>query len=223
MTLDVVRIAAALHVLADAIEGTTSPGPAVPTGTLPTEPVKRGRGRPVKGEDTTAPAPATSPAVVESDPFETKPAAPTATLEEVRASLTLLRAATSQDNALKVLTVAGEAPNLTDLKPENYGKVIAAATAALPPVKTTPTAETPDPFATTPSAEPVKAYTIEDVKAAVVEAQKKTSMDTAQKIVMKHGGIANVAGQAPGPSLKALPVEQFAATIAALKALPATK
>lgn len=241
MSLDTVRIASALRVLADAIEPTEIPGPGVPVGTPPTaEPAKRGRGRPVKGEETTA-APvasaqvpasstttATPAAVVADDPFASTPApveVPTATLDEVRAALTALRTATSQDIALGVLKSAGGADNLTALIAANYGKVVAAAAAKQAEYSKPVSTPTADPFDLTPvpEASSVAIVTIEDVKAVVVETQKRTSQDAAQKVVMSHGGKAALPTGGEGPSLKALPAAQYAATIAALKALPTTK
>ncbi len=172
----------------------------------------RGRGRPRKEE--AAP-------VAAADPFETPaaPVAPSATLEDVRAALTALRAATSQDNALAVLKPF--AANLTALKPELYGLVVGAAKGAMPTQKAAEVEA--DPFET-PAAAPAKALTLEDVKAAVVAAQKRTGVDTVQAVVMKHGGTAaSPDGGAMMPSLKALPPSAFAATVAELQALPSTK
>lgn len=221
-------IAAAFRVLADAFEiegktaalaGAEAPAPAAPVAA----PTPRGRGRPPKAAPEVAPAPA-APAEA-SDPFaETAPAAPVATLDDVRAALTALRAATNQENALAVLKAAGKAANLTELNASLYGAVVAACTAAMPAQKTV---EAEDPFAapeTSAKAEPAKAPTLEDVKAAVVAAQKRTATDTVQGVVMAHGGVAanpDTGGKAP--SLKALPPGNFAKCIAALQALPSTK
>lgn len=196
-------------------------------------PVKRGRGRPVVGEApsgaaaatvSTAPV-ATSPTT--DDPFAAPatPAAPTATLDEVRAALTALKTATSQDNALKVLKDAGGADNLTSLTVDKYGTVVAAAKNAIPATKPTAVVELDDPFAIPASSAPAaKPPTLEEVKALIVETQKRTSQDTVQKVVMEHGGKAkNPDTGIEGPSLKALPVEQYAAVAAKLKALPSTK
>lgn len=234
------KIAAALRILALAFETPEGDAPEQPSS--PAEPAKRGRGRPAKGEDGAAPA---APSVVQAspvvsaadiDPFETKPAdpvpaAPVATLEEVRAALKAVREVSTQENALAILKKAGEAGNLTDLKAEKYGVVVAAANvelrirsagAAGPVVEADPFGETQAPAAAAvPDAKPL---TIEDVKAVIVETQKRTSQDTVQKVVMANGGRANKPdGGGEGPSLKALPEANFAATIAALKALPATK
>lgn len=211
----------------------TTSGDAVPpadsapvTITAPAQ--KRGRGRPAKGEETTPAAPAPAPAAVEADPFETTPALPpppTATLDEVRAALKALAAAKDQATALKVLADAGDgAKNLGELQAALYGAVVANAKFAMPTAA--PAAPEADPFET-PAAAPapaVKAPTIEDVKAAIVAAQKRTSVDTVQKLLMQHGGKGkNPDTGAEAPSLKALPPEQFAATIAAMNALPGTK
>jgi hypothetical protein len=225
-------IAGAISTLAEAVNGTYAGKPiygqpaAAPASTpAATTPTRRGRGRPVTGE-TAAPAaiaaPAASPAVAE-DPFATAapaPAAPTATLDQVRAALTALKDATSQDNALKVLKEAGGVSNLTDLQktPEKYGAVVLAATAALPQ----PATEA-DPFETETATESEqKAPSLEDVKAAVVEAQKRTATGKVQAVVMKHGGVA-AGANGNGPSLKALPIAAYAAVIAEVKALPTTK
>lgn len=229
------KIAAALRVLANAFETPAEEGdlpPAQPTA----EPQKRGRGRPVKGEETTT---STSAAAVDvskpeavqvsqtvvaaADPFDTKPV-PTATLDEVRAALKALQAATDQATALGVLKAHGGASNLTELAPGKFYAVVAAATVALPPVKTAEPVVEVDPFevpgAATPAAKPV---TLEDVKAAAVAAGKHTSQDTVQKVVMKHGGKAPLQTGGEGPSLKALPEANYAACLAEIKALPKTK
>lgn len=253
------KIAAALRVLALAFEsdeGDASPAPAAAA-----EPQKRGRGRPVKGEDqpvTGVAAPAagstnqaatgaaaallagtqtTAPASAVDDPFATLPAAPVATLDEVRKALTDLRAADSQEAALAVLkTAGGGADNLTGLAPEKYGVVVAAVAVKLRIIAASKPAATPeaDPFAAPrlgDAPEPAwntgapaeKPPTLEDVKAVIVETQKRTSQDKAQQVVMQHGGKAPNATGGEGVSLKALPEANYAATIAALKALPTTK
>lgn len=233
------QIAAALRILANAFEapeGDTQPA---------VEPVKRGRGRPVKGEDqpaTVAAVPSagsstaataaaaappagtqtTAPASAVDDPFETPPAAPavpTATLDEVRASLKALAAATSQAIALDVLKACGMAANLTELKPGLYGAVVNAASNKAKEYAKAPEA---DPFEVPASAPAVK-VTLEDVKAVAVAVGKTTSQDTVQKVVMKHGGKAALPSGGEGPSLKALPEAAYVAVIAELKALPATK
>lgn len=231
-------IAGAISTLAEAVNGTYKGKPiyAQVDAAAPIEPQKRGRGRPVKGEETAAPA-VTAPALASStttqtpasadvDPFETPPAAPAATLDEVRAALTALKTASTQEKALAVLKKAGGADNLTGLKPEKYGAVVAAVNAELDALAGPKKAPDVDPFEvpTATAAPASKPVTLEDVKAAVVAAQKKTSTDAVQKIVMAHGGKAlNPATGGDGPSLKALPEAQFAATIAAIEALPTTK
>lgn len=198
-------------------------------------PQKRGRGRPVKGEDVALAAPAPAPAVVEAaDPFFSAPAAPVATLDDVRKALTALRAAVNQDVALAVLKSSGGAANLTDLPVEKYGTVVAAVNAKIAeylkaPPAPTPAAPVADPFATdvvqpaAPAASAEKPLTLEDVKLVIVETQKRASQDAVQKVVMEHGGKAPNPAGGEGPSLKALPADKFAATVAALKALPTTK
>lgn len=225
MAIDAGRAAAALRALADAIEGTpeTIVTPAV-------APTPRGRGR-AKAEGVAVAAPAVAvappptPVVVEADPFSpgiapATPVAPTATLDEVRKALTELREKTNQGDALAVLEKASGVNNLTALKPELYGAVVAAAKAAVPVAVAAPAVE--DPFAT-PGAE--EKLTIEQVKAVIVETQKRTASATVQKLVMDHGGKKADAGVPGGygPSLQALPVEKYATVVAALKALPSTK
>lgn len=227
------KVAAALRLLAEAFEtpAATADLPPAQPGEAPAA-QKRGRGRPVAGEAApaaqTAPAAATTPA--ESDPFDTPapaPTAPPATLDEVRAALKALGAATTQDNALKILKDVGGVPNLTELQrtPEKYGVVVAAAKAATPAA---PAAVEDDPFETTASAAVVadpaqKAYSKEDVKAALVKAQKRTSVDTVQAVVMKHGGKAPGPGGVLGASLTALPISAYGAVIDEVGALPTTK
>lgn len=228
------QIAAALRILANAFEASEGDAPAQPAGAAETP--KRGRGRPARGEDQAVPA---SPAVpqtttlaavptastAEADPFA---ATPTATQDEVRKALTSLREASSQEKALAVLKKAGGAANMTELTPDKYGVVVAAVATELRIIaasKPAPAVEA-DPFEVpaatpTPAAKPVA---LEDVKAAVVAAQKRTGTDTVQKVVMDHGGKANNPETgALAPSLKALPEAQFAAVIAAIQALPTTK
>lgn len=230
------KIAAALRVLALAFE--SDEGDAAGQPALAAEPVKRGRGRPVKGEETAAPAASapvqasstTSPTpAVADDPFAAPPAAPAApvaTLDEVRAALKALQAASSQAVALEVLKTAGEADNLTSLAVAKYGVVVVAAKTkqALIFLDSPKPASTPDPFEVTTAATPAeKPPTLEDVKAVIVETQKRASQDKAQQVVMQHGGKAPNATGGEGVSLKALPEANYAATIAALKALPTTK
>lgn len=224
MALDGARVATALRALADALDDSPADA-AAPAATANTP--KRGRGRPVTGEAPAAnAAQAMTPAASTpaDDPFATAPvaaAAPTATIEQVREALTALKAATSQDAALKVLKDAGGADNLTTLKPEKFGAVVAAAKAALPATKTAEPED--DPFAA-PAAAAEKPPTLEELKALIVQAQARTSPDTVQKVVMDHGGKAPKSdGSGEGPSLKALPVDKYAAVAAAIKALPTTK
>ena len=214
-----------LYELAKHFNGEVDLVPSTGQTSVVVEPIKRGRGRPAKGEDW-CPAPvilAAAPAATsEADPFDSAPApaVPAATLDEVRASLKALAAATSQAKALEVLKAVGGSANLTDLPAGKYGLVKQAAEKALPPVKTEPVVEE-DPF-DEPVAEQ-KQLTIEDVKAAIVAAQKRTSQNTVQKLVMSFGGKAADSSGAQAPSMKALPESQYAATIAALNALPTTK
>lgn len=187
------------------------------------------RGRPAKGEAAPAADATTAGATAAADPFAEPAAAtaPTATEDQVRAALTELKNATTQDNAVKVLKASSGVDNLTELRktPEKYGLVVAAAKKALP-VAAVNTAEV-DPFeaASEPvTAEPVKALTPEDVKAACVTAGKRTGQDKVQKILMEMGGKAkNAATGVEGPSLKALDPSKYAAFVAAIAALPTTK
>jgi hypothetical protein len=68
-----------------------------------------------------------------------------------------------------------------------------------------------------------KGTTLDDVRSAVIEAIKRTSASTAQNVVMAQGGKVPISEAGEGPSLKALPTEQFAACVAALRALPTTR
>lgn len=228
----------------------TIPGSDVSANSEP-QPARRGRGRPAKGEAAVpavpaantaagasltagaapsaaagAPADAASTSPSEADPFGSTPAPASRALtqDDVRNALVALKDATSQDNALAVLKAAGGVSTLPQLPAEKYAAVIAACqktghTAALD--KALPE---PDPFEVSTAA-PVQADapSLEDVKAAVVEAQKRTATDTVQKVVMAHGGKAPGPNGVEGPSLKALPVPSYAAVIAAVKALPTTK
>lgn len=219
------QVAAALRILANAIEAPEGDAPATPAASSAEAPVRRGRGRPVKGEDTAPAAPAQALAAQQPDPFDTAvPTAPTATQDDVRAALKGLQAASSQDIAVGVLKTAGGVDNLSALPPEKYGAVVVAATAKQAEYTKAPAPATPDPFEVDVAAPAEKVLTIEDIKNAIVETQKRTSQDTVQKLVMGFGGKApKPDGGGDGPSLKALPEAQFAAVIAALKALPATK
>ncbi len=79
-----------------------------------------------------------------------------------------------------------------------------------------------DPFAeaSTPAAAKLS---IDDVKKAIVQAQKRTATDIVQKIVMENGGAAPGANGAVGPSLKALPEANYAKVIELIGKLPITK
>lgn len=237
-----VKIAAALRLLAEAFETPSEfrrPDDAQvdaqnakalansATGTTE-KPAPRPRGRPAKGETPAPAAPAPAPAAPEADPFGPPPVAagtaPTATLQDVRDALTALKAAKSQDIALKLLKDVGGAGNLSELAEGKYGAVVKAAELAMA-APLAPAAE-PDPFevpAAAPAA-PAKPLTLEDVRAVLVNAQKRTSADKVQGVVMAHGGKAKNADTGiEGPSLKALPEKEYAAVIAEVNALPSTK
>lgn len=216
------KLAAALRAAADAVEDGGETVIAAPVGIAAPAPAAtpRGRGRPPKVE---APAAPVAPA---ADPFEdAKTPAPTATQADVRAALTALAAATSQENALKVMQDVGGAANLSGLLAAKYADVIQAAIKATPAAAAAPEVEA-DPFETSAPAAPAveaKKLTQEDVRAAAVAAQKRTSQDTVQKVIMEHGGKGPLSGGGEGPSLKALPESKYGETIAALAALPSTK
>ena len=248
--MNAIRVAAALRALADAIE---TPEEATTPSEQPTAtteaPVKRGRGRPAKGEAVPNAAPAASPEpVVEADPFATAPAAgapiravvggvlgaaptpaPTATLDEAREALKALSKATTQAQAVKVMKDSVGVSNLSEpLTPQQCAVLRDAA------VKATPAApvEAPDPFAgpsSTSITDPLpvaaaKALTIEEVKAVITKAGSKTAQDTLMKVVVKHGGVAkNAETGVMGASLKALPAAAYAAVVAEINALPNTK
>lgn len=233
--------AATLIALAESLEAKQEALPAVGQPAAAPAAPKRGRGRPVAGEAPAAPAASAAPVAdkdrpqteAEIDPFApAAPAAPTpppATRDEVSAALRALSAATSQEKALSILKeTGGGAANLTDLKPEFYGVVAAAAKGAMPvPKVAAPVAEA-DPFEASapvgaPAAAVEKLPTREEVKAVVVATQKRTSTETVQKILMEHGGKAEDANRVMQPSLRALPEANFVKFIAALNALPATK
>ena len=207
------------------------------------------RGRKAKGEvdgkavapaaepTPAAPSPATStPAPADTalatqpadDPFaETKPVAPTVTLEQLRLKATELSKLTSQEKAVAVMKVATGAASFGALKPEQYGLAYTAFEASLATIAASKAVES-DPFATsvtmapsaTASAQVTSAPSLADVKAAVVGAQKRTGTDKVQAVVVKHGGVA---GSPPAVSLKALDVSKYAAVIAEIAALPSTK
>ena len=238
MSVDASRLSAALRAqatvlvaLADALGDQEPVAASIPAGDVSAngepQPARRGRGRPAKGE-TPPPAasasPAPSPAATEADPFGSSPAAvaaPALTQDDVRNALVALKDATSQDNALKVLKdSSGGVSTLPQLPADKYATVVAACKAAMPGAA----APAADPFEVSTAAPAQEnAPSLEDVKAAVVEAQKRTATDTVQKVVMAHGGKAPGPNGVEGPSLKALPVPSYAAVIAAVKALPTTK
>lgn len=245
--MNTIKIAAALRALADAFEDAppvdnahVAPGATPFTSTAPpaapTAP-KRGRGRPVAGEAPAAPvtAPA-APAPAEADPFaQPAPVAavtPNVTQEEVRAALTALRAATSQDIAVSVLKTVGGVSSLPELPQSHYAAVKAAAEAKTAEYAKAPAVEV-DPFETIaptsitdplPKPTPAVALTVEQVKAVITKAGSKVAQDTLMKIVMKHGGKAkNAETGVEGASLKALPVANYAAVVAEINALPNTK
>lgn len=217
------KVAVALRALADAFEEGGQDA-QTPAAQQPSTPRTRGRGRPVTGEGTDTSAPASSAAVPEADPFG-ETAAPATTLQQVRGALTDLKNAVNQEAALKALKDAGGAANITDLKPEKYGAVVKACTAALETSKPVVKQEEDDPFAL-PGEKSLEAepLTIEAVKAVITETQKRTGIDAVQKVVMAHGGKGkNPDSGVEGASLKLLPAANYAATVAALKALPTTK
>lgn len=242
LATNVALLTGAVATLAESVNGTykgkpiyagdAAPTPAAPPAETPA-PQKRGRGRPVKGEETAAPVTANglAPVVVqgvhvEADPFAApaKPATPTVTIEQVREALTALKGAASQEIAVAVLKQSGGADNLTALPTSHYAAVVFAAAQKQAEYTKAPAPAAADPFAVPAATAAAPNLTIEDVKKAVVAAQKTTATDTVQKVVMAHGGQApNPEGGAMMPSLKALPPKQFAATIAAIQALPATK
>ena len=211
-------VATALRALADALEAQPPDAPAQPASAPTAAPVPRGRGRPPKA--TEAPA---APAPVEADPFAAPQATvlvPKATPDDVREALTKLAAATTQANAVGVLKAAGGVDNTSALKPDKYDAVVAAAQAALPAAEEVDPFETPTPVVVTELAE--AAPSRDDLNKAILAAQKIASVDTVQKIVMKHGGKVATAGGF-GVSLNALPVAAYATVIAEFKGLPKTK
>jgi hypothetical protein len=214
---------------------------ATVTGEAPAaEPSKRGRK--AKGEVNgvavvPAAVPAATPAVTEvsasaasispsDDPFaDAAPAAPVATQVQMRAAILALRDATDQATALAVMKKYG-AENFGAVKEADYGSIVRDATAALPAVKVV----VDDPFAdtatsaTAPVASTAKSEaTLDDVKKAIVQAQKRTSTDKVQQVVMDNGGVGVGANGAKGPSLKSLPADKYALVIDLIAKLPTTK
>lgn len=198
--------------------------PAASTGTVPATSATAGA---LTTLGSASPA-TTTAAAFDADPFATPTEtvqAPTATLDEVRAALTALKTATTQEKAVAVLKEASGVDNLGDLQktPAKYGGVVKAAKAAIPVAAAV---DESDPFGEKTAAAVVvadpaqKAPSLEDVKAAVVAAQKRTGQAIVQKVVVDLGGKSATTG---GPSLKDLPVPKYAEVIAALAALPTTK
>ena len=229
--MNTIRVAAALRALADAIEtpeeAVTPPEQFTATTKAP---AKRGRGRPATGEDVPVAAPAQAPAAMEADPFAAPaegviaPSAvvPVATWDDCRAALQTLADATTQQNAVSVLEKATGVTTLAQpLTAEQYGAAVVAARAATPAAKQVEA----DPFspttgeATAAGPEPE----IKDVKAAITAAGKHVSESNLKSIVVQHGGKGVGPDGVITASLKALPVSQYAAVIAAIKALPKTK
>lgn len=206
-----------------------APAPAVATE----DPPKR-RGRASKESAPSVPEPeVAAPTVAEpvasstpSDPFATV----NVTVEEVMDAARALSAATSQQVAVDTLKKATGASNRGELKPEQYLTALTALKAAIP---------APDPFGAAPApvavaqtaalpasaAAQTEAPSLQDVKSAVEAAQKRTSAEKVKSVVMAHGGrVADPNSPGGyGPSLKAIPVSAYAAVIAAVGALPATK
>lgn len=219
MTIDTLKLANALRAAADAIDGGTSPAQAPETTAAApaAEPAKRGRGRPPAAAPAAPTAPA-APVAAEDDPFADKPAAPAApvhTLEDVRAALKALQTRTDQATAVAVMKKF--AASFNELKPEQFAALIAATLVGAPSAD--------DPFGSTPApaATEVK-LTEDDVRKACVDAQKRTSPDKVQKIVMDNGGAASPGeGKPVGPNLAVLPAANYAKVIAELAALPTTK
>jgi len=162
---------------------------------------------------------AASTSVSEVDPFaDEKPSLPPAvSMDEVRKAVLALKDATDQATALAVLKKYG-ASNFGEVKPEVTGAIVADAKAALP--KKAVVEE--DPFAADAPAAAAK-LTIEDVKAAIVKAQKITSSDIVQRVVMDNGGSTALPQGGTGPSLKALPEANYAKVIELIGKLPKTK
>ena len=127
------------------------------------------------------------------------------TLEEVKAAITAAGKHVSESNLKSIV--------------EQYGAVVAAR-AATPAAKQVEA----DPFTTTVEVtaaghEP----TLEEVKAAITAAGKHVSESNLKSIVVQHGGKGVGPDGVVTASLKALRVSQYAAVIAAIKALPKTK
>src|ERR1700722_8399474 len=130
----------------------------------------------------------------EADPFvDATPPAPVATQAEMRAAVLALRDATDQGTALAILKVYGY-DTFGSIQEKDYGNIARDAKAKTP-VKAAVEA---DPFADATPATVVAAstaksetkLTLDDVKKAVVAAQKRTGTDIVQRVVMDHGGSA---------------------------------
>jgi hypothetical protein len=135
------RIATALEASASLPAATDS----APSSVTPVSEAKRTRGRPRKVEaaDTVGEqaAPAATPAVAaepasaaeepesDADPFGDE--APEVKIEDVRAALIACRKKTNESAARKALKDAGGVDVLTQLKPEKFAAVIAAAKKAM--------------------------------------------------------------------------------------------
>lgn len=228
--MNVTRLINAFHEVIKALEtpADESTPPAQPPATSEAAASPKPRGRPRGGpkvEGATPTAPAAS-AAASDDPFADAPAAPVATLDEVRAALKALQAVTDQATAVGVLKAASGADNLASLKADKHGAVVVAAKAAMPMTATEVLAsEPPDPFET-PTAPAVVAEALptrEEIRAIVIAKGKETSQDTIQKLLMSMGGSAVGGNGQPGPSLLALPESKFVEFVAAVKALPKTK
>ena len=151
----------------------------------------------------------------------TPAAAPVASIDEVRNALTALKAAKGSDDPIfEVLKSAGNgATNLTSLKPEFYGAVVAAASQAV----AQPVVTAVDSW-DAPAAPTAKAATLEDVRAAAQRAHKRTGEAKLIEVMKKYGGIAtDPSNGTMKPSFGALLAKDYAAVVAEFDALPATK
>ena len=232
LATNVALIAGAISTLAEAVNGTYKGTPIYKDhGNEPSVPpaAPKTRGRPAKGEtDGKAVVPEKTTAVEASgaaiDPTpatKVSPPVQVGTKEAMKAAVLAYRDATSQDEALKLLTAVG-AENWGTVPPHLYQQVTDSAVAALAALQK-PAAKTLDPFGDDDSdAAPV--LVLADVKKAFVARQKDVSEAALLGVLKDLGAVGTGApGVAPAPSLKHLDASKFAAAIAAVNALPKTK
>jgi hypothetical protein len=144
------------------------------------------------------------------------------TKEAMKAAVLAYRDATSQDEAMKLLTAVG-AENWGTVPPHLFQQVTDSAVAALAALQK-PAAKTLDPFGDDDETPAAPALVLADVKKAFVARQKEVSEAALLGVLTSLGAVgAGAPGQPLTPSLKHLDSSKFAAAIAAVNALPKTK